>query len=252
MKIIVLPDIHGRRFWESARERIDACDKVVFIGDYFDPYVFEGITPLDAIENFKEILSFVKEYPEKVVMLLGNHDLPYFSEKYLALSKYHCRMSRVWHSTIADMFEACRDMFKLAHVEDDILFTHAGCASKWLKSIHAKPASLGDLVALLNGLLTAENGMRQLFMVSHHRGGWDDAGSCVWADVNELVSDNKGLHFDDCLTVKQVFGHSLQVEKDEKGNYVSGKPVTTSTIKMLDTRCAYMLDTATFTHEALL
>ena len=252
MKIIVLPDVHGRRFWESARERIDECDKVVFIGDYFDPYGFEGITPLDAIENFKDIMFFVREYPEKVVMLLGNHDLPYFSNRYLALAKYHCRMSRAWHGTIADMFKACRELFKLAHVEDNILFTHAGCASQWLKSIDAEPASLSELVVLLNSLLTAEVGMRQLFMVSHYRGGSDLAGSCVWADVRELVGDLNGLHFDDCPTVKQVFGHTLQVVKDEIGNYVSGYPLTTPTIKMLDTRCAYMLDTATFTHEALL
>ena len=251
MKIIVLPDIHGRRFWESARERIDECDRVVFIGDYFDPYGFEGISVIDAVENFRDILFFVKDYPEKVVMLLGNHDLPYFSERYLALARYHCRMSRVWHSAIADMFEANRGLFKLAHVEGDILFTHAGCVSKWLKSIGVEPASLSELVALLNGLLSAEKGMRQLFMVSHHRGGRDDAGSCVWADVNEMLNDANGLHFDDCPVVKQVFGHTLQVEKDEIGNYVSGYPIETSTIKMLDTRCAYMLDTDTFGHTPL-
>lgn len=250
MKIIVLPDIHGRRFWEVARERIDECDQVVFIGDYFDPYDFEGITVIDAIENFREILLFAMEHPDKVVMLLGNHDLPYFSEKYLALSKYHCRMSREWHSVIADMFEVNRELFKLAHVENDILFTHAGCSTKWLKSIHAKPATLSELVTLLNSLLSDAKGMRQLYMVSHHRGGLDEAGSCVWADVDELVCAPVDLHISGNL-VKQVFGHTLQVGYDRVGNLVSGPPITTSTIKMLDTRCAYMLDTATFTHTPL-
>ena len=69
--------------------------------------------------------------------------------------------------------------------------------------------------------------------------------------VDELVLTPKDLHFDDCPTVKQVFGHTLQVEYDEIGHLVSGEPITTTTIKMLDTRCAYMIDTATFVHEAI-
>lgn len=252
MKIIVLPDIHGRDFWKSAVERIDDCDRVVFVGDYFDPYSFEGISVVDAIGNFREILLFVKEHPDKVVMLIGNHDLPYFSEQYRALASYHCRWSREWHDVISEMFEANRQLFKMAHVEEDILFTHAGCSTEWLKSIHAEPATLSELVSILNALLATEKGLRQLYMVSRHRGGWNKAGSCVWADVDELVHTPKDLHFDDCPTVKQVFGHTLQVENDEIGNLVSGEPITTPTIKMLDTRCAYMIDTATFAHEPLL
>lgn len=251
MKTIVLPDIHGRDFWKSAVERIDDCDRVVFVGDYFDPYVFEGISVVDAIGNFREILYFVKEHPDKVVMLIGNHDLPYFSEQYRALASYHCRWSRDWHDVISEMFEANRQLFKMAHVEDDVLFTHAGCSTKWLKSIHAEPASLSDLVAMLNSLPSTEKGLRQLYMVSRHRGGWNKAGSCVWADVDELVQAPMDLHIDG-KAIKQVFGHTLQVDYDREGNIVSGPPVTTSTIKMLDTRCAYLLDTTSFTHEALL
>lgn len=251
MKIIVLPDVHGRRFWESARKHIDDCDRVVFIGDYFDPYNFEGITVNDAIKNFREILTFVKDYPEKVVMLLGNHDLPYFSEDYRALASYHCRWSREWHSVIADMLEANWELFKIAHMEDGILFTHAGCSTRWLKSINATPASLSDLVTILNALPTTNEGLRQLFMVSHHRGGWDEAGSCVWADVEELVCAPIDLHIGGKV-VKQVFGHSLQVKYDKHRDLVSGPPVITPTMKMLDTRCAYLIDTDTFEHTALL
>lgn len=251
MKIIVLPDVHGRRFWEIARDRIDECDKVVFIGDYFDPYSFEGISELDAIKNFREIELFAKEYPEKVVMLLGNHDLPYFSEEYRALSTYHCRWSPEWHSVIAYMLEANRELFKVAHVEDDVLFTHAGCSSLWLRSIDSKAASLPDLVTELNMLPSTEEGLRKLFMVSYHRGGCDDAGSCVWADVNELVNPPMDLHVGG-KAVKQVFGHTLQAVHDNYGNLVSGPPISTPAMKMLDTRCAYLLDTATFEHTALL
>ena len=252
MKILVLPDIHGRTFWRSAVERADSCDRVVFLGDYLDPYGFEGIAVSDAVENFREIIGFAKQHPGKVVMLLGNHDMPYYSDDYRALASYHCRWSREWHDVIKGAFDENRSLFRMAHVEDDVLFTHAGCSSRWLKSLGVEPASLSELVAALNALPSTAQGLRQLFMVSHHRGGWDDAGSCVWADVNELVHAPVDLHIAGGTAVKQVFGHTLQVAYDKKGNLVSSPPITTPLLKMLDNRSAYLLDTTSFTHEALL
>ncbi len=150
------------------------------------------------------------------------------------------------------MLNAHRELFKIAHVEDDILFTHAGCSSRWLNSINVEPASLSHLADTLNALPTTIEGLRQLYMVSHHRGGRDDAGSCVWADVDELVCATVDLHIAGGPAVKQVFGHTLQVGYDKTRRLVSGPPITTPTLKMLDNRCAYLLDTVTFTHEALI
>ena len=71
--ILVCGDIHGRRFWKEPCKNLDKYDKVVFLGDYLDPYGFEGIEVEDAIENFKEILELKKNNMDKVVLLLGNH-----------------------------------------------------------------------------------------------------------------------------------------------------------------------------------
>ena len=117
-KILVLPDIHGRRFWKKPCENIEDYDKVIFLGDYLDPYDFEGITVIDAIKNFKEIIEFKKNNVDKVILLLGNHDMPYFSSDYYFFSHYHCRHSEKHHKTIATLFEQNRDFFKIAHVEN--------------------------------------------------------------------------------------------------------------------------------------
>ena len=250
MKIMVLPDVHGRRFWEDAEENIDVYDKVVFLGDYLDPYDFDCIDDVSAITNFSKIIDFANRYPLKVVMLLGNHDLPYFSEEYRGLSTYHCRWSREWHDVISGIFDEYRHLFKIAHVEGDVLFTHAGCTTAWIKSVFPEISdanSLRDLESKLNGLLCNEDGMAALYKVSPYRGGDDDTGSCVWAHVSEVTCDCEGLHFADCESVKQVFGHTLQVEYDEIGNLVDGDSVETPVAKMLDTRNAYVLDTTTFT-----
>lgn len=38
-RILVVPDVHGRLFWkEPVRKYINTVDRVVFLGDYLDPY----------------------------------------------------------------------------------------------------------------------------------------------------------------------------------------------------------------------
>jgi predicted MPP superfamily phosphohydrolase len=75
-KILILPDIHGRPFWKDAVEKhFDECDKIVFLGDYLDAYPNEEITRKQEKNNFSEIISFKEKNADKVVLLLGNHDL---------------------------------------------------------------------------------------------------------------------------------------------------------------------------------
>ena len=135
MRILVLPDIHGRKFWKVAINEIDHCDKVVFLGDYLDPYDFEHISVAEAIANFREIIAFAKAHQDKTVLLLGNHDMPYFSTTYLGLADWHCRYCEEYHDEIEAIFEENRPLFKVAHAEDGILFTHAGCTSGWLDHV---------------------------------------------------------------------------------------------------------------------
>ena len=45
-KILIIPDVHGRSFWKKAVETGD-YEKVVFLGDYADPYEWVTI-PLAA------------------------------------------------------------------------------------------------------------------------------------------------------------------------------------------------------------
>lgn len=59
-KVIIVPDVHGRTFWRLAKEKVDEVDKIVFLGDYLDPYPAEGITTEDAIKEFEEIIEFKK------------------------------------------------------------------------------------------------------------------------------------------------------------------------------------------------
>ena len=260
MKILVLPDIHGRRFWKEPCEHIDEYDKVIFLGDYLDPYEFEGISVKDAIDNFDEILDFADKHKDKVDLLLGNHDLSYYSKKYKSFSMWHCRHSHEHCDEIRERFERYKDLFKIAVTYDDILFTHAGCTPGWLM-IAFSPfdfTSVEKLANDLNTLLHSTKGLKHLFMISSDRGGRDRYASCIWADVSdtmwyqEILDNPYAKNFSkstlDVIKMKQVFGHTLQVlYQDKDGKVYYDKPIEVNNNKMLDNAKAYELDTETFT-----
>ena len=57
-RILVVPDVHGRLFWkEPVKEFFDTVDRVVFLGDYLDPYEGEEGLADDIFENMMEIIE---------------------------------------------------------------------------------------------------------------------------------------------------------------------------------------------------
>ena len=74
-KILILGDIHGRDFWVEPCSHIDEFDKVIFLGDYHDPYgdwIDSEPNLNDSIKNLRELSSFVSDN-DMVTCLLGNH-----------------------------------------------------------------------------------------------------------------------------------------------------------------------------------
>lgn len=226
--ILIIPDIHGRNFWKKAvEENMDKVDRIIFLGDYLDPYPWEGITRKEAISNFQEIINFKSENRDKVVLFVGNHDLAYIDKKnYIVRSRYDSSNAR----HIEEMFRSHRSFFQLAHEEligdKRYLFTHAGLQIGWYKK-HEK--LIGELtVNGINHLLGIPSGIKALCEASWSRGGWDQFGSIVWNDVTDC-----GSHVNDELPWdRQVFGHSQQEEH----------PIITDTHVCLDCRKAFILN----------
>ena len=263
MKILVLPDIHGRKFWEEPCKHIEDYDKIVFLGDYMDPYDFEHISVPEALENFDNILAFADAHNDKVTLLLGNHDMPYFSKKYKSFSWYHPRHSKEYCNDISQRFEEYKDLFKIADVADDVLFTHAGCTPVWIMTVFTeqyKLTSLEDLAFSLNNLLNTDKGLQYLYMISADRGGLDEYASCIWADASETMWYQYQLRNSEVavsetalqiMKIKQVFGHTLQAFYNEDYSIRYGDVIEVMNNKMLDNCKAYILDTETFTIEKI-
>lgn len=233
-KILILPDIHGRQFWKKpCLEYKDEYQQIIFLGDYLDPYAYEGITKACAFDNFVEIINFAKENKEKVILLLGNHDLPYINTYFLQMAnggrhdyKNEKKISRVFFSNI--------ETFKLAFEKKingtTYLFSHAGVLKSWYD--HHKEI-IGDLtVENLNKLSSTQDGIKTLCDISYLRMGEHEYGSMVWADVREHTMFNQSLE-----GTYQIFGHTQQM----------ADPIIEKDFACLDCRKAFVLDDETGT-----
>ena len=184
MKILIIPDVHGRDFWMKPCSHVDEFDKVIFLGDYHDPYSFEVSQDTSRHRLRDTLLPFVQQFPDKVVCLFGNHDGNYLVGDMADRVDY-------WHKREIRQYMEKMNI-KLIHREGKYLFSHSGVLPAWLK---ANGLSLEDLETL-----PFEH--QALMQVSPYRGGWAEAGSCVWGDVREYAASEHipGIY--------QIFGHT--------------------------------------------
>ena len=188
MKILINPDIHGRVFWKYALEHKDEFDKVVFLGDYLDPYSPDLLETEES--NFKEIIQFKRDNPDKVILLLGNHDCHYISYKILNSSRYNSLKAEEYQKLFLDNMK----LFQLVYIYDKYLFSHAGVYEEWLKMCDLNldnliNYNLDELAPYLN-------------VLDYYRGGYGNVGSCIWADISDSETQKllEGYY--------HIFGHT--------------------------------------------
>ena len=245
-KILIIGDVHGRTFWKEACSHKDDFEKIVFLGDYVSPYPYEEISNDEAIGVFREILDFKKENPEKVVLLIGNHDLSYFN-----VSICECRTDFKNWDLLNRMYAENLDLFDLAW-ETEIggkryFFSHSGVRKGWLKCVAGEWFKWDDIDKLPSadmfnnafhqvygdegdGMCDREDFEHLIGVYSFYRGwgGWD-YGSIVWADIREYQN---GPEFEDVMF---ICGHT-QLDK---------RPVILGWVADLDIRRPFILDTET-------
>ena len=222
--IAINADTHGRLFWKDIIPRKDEFEKIIFLGDYLDPYGFEKITKEQAIVNFKEILEFKKDNLDKVVLLQGNHDLSYSLSKNCC----DCRCDYKNYDEIQKLFKDNFDLFELFYKFEQknkiFLFSHAGIADSWINDWYSDESSDKQLECL-NYDFKSDSKQRiieVLSEVSFFRGGYSSNGSIVWRDVREDISNKFGY---------QIFGHTML-----------SQPIVTDEWACLDCKRPFILD----------
>lgn len=215
MKILCVPDVHGRKFWRKAIELIDKVDKIIFLGDYLDPYSYEEISFEQATSEFIDIIEFKKQYPDKVILLTGNHCWHYINKDFPDCSRRNYDKL----DEINKLFNENINLFQLIYETDKYLFSHAGIYENWMNLCNF---TLDDLKNWNNIL---KNDYLKLSICSYIRGGFSSTGSCIWADIRESL--NNYLYSDKI----QVVGHTQ----------LQDKPYITENIICLDCRRCFIL-----------
>lgn len=204
MSLKIIPDVHGRDFYKSILK--NTTDKIIFLGDYEDPYPHEGFTLEDVKSAMMDIFSFAQDNPDRVILLLGNHSLPYYWN-----SRGYARWDWAHADELHQIYEEFKDLFKIAYWDEDTqtLFTHAGVTFDWWNDLELPiDASGKDIANTLNVMLKTDP--ESLETIGRSRGGYSRHGSCVWAHVTEHDSEDQ-------MPFKQIFGHSqLQIT----GNFI--------------------------------
>ncbi|MGX8683503.1 MAG: metallophosphoesterase [Bacteroidales bacterium] len=249
-KILVVPDVHGRIFWkESVMHYLNDVDKVVFLGDYLDPYRDETGVADDIFGNMMEIIALKQNNWEKVVLLKGNHDQHYSSKVFYELAR-GTRLEKWNWQKYHDAFNEYKDCFKLAHVEEvkgtTYLFSHAGLTAYWLSKVNAKIWKLADeeisvadpdIIDRINLLDDSSDGQEMLSIVGRERSMFgEETGSVLWADVYEHPFAEAmpvyGLN-----KVFQVFGHTrLDGEEEDLVEF--------DHFAMIDSQKCFLIDEA--------
>ena len=145
MKFLTIGDIHGRSNWKTFTHNsyrqfenwlsndndidmpFNKFDKVIFVGDYCDSF---NISSIEILNNLKDIIEFKKLRKDKVILLLGNHDIQYFINNQICTG-YRGELQH----DLYDLFIKNIDLFEVAYEYNKHIWSHAGITRGWLEEI---------------------------------------------------------------------------------------------------------------------
>lgn len=204
---IAIGDVHGLTHWKAI-VKANEDKRIVFLGDYLDPF---GYIPYQALlKNLWQIIRLKMERPEQVILLLGNHDMHYFSELAGCCSRYNETIS----AAAGKLFREHAGCFMQAYQDGNVLFTHAGvhqrCFTENFKGTFDRPVA-----DQLNYPLDEQR--KSLFQIGYCRGGKrGDVGGPMWADLREMDDPLHGYI--------QVVGHT-RVQEIKRCDFANGNRV---------------------------
>ena len=184
-------DIHGKSVWKKFIENTD-IEHWVFVGDYVDEEHLHPITDEEMLENLKEVLEFKANNPNKVSLLLGNHDL-----SYMLLNDRSKRVTRFRENIsleLSDIFNFNRHLFQNSWQYGNVVATHAGIQHDWFINNFK-----GKLEYSISDQLNQPDN-NSIFDIGMYRGGHNNCGGIFWCDRNELIKPLIGY--------TQVVGHN--------------------------------------------
>jgi predicted MPP superfamily phosphohydrolase len=213
--MLVIGDIHGSKFWKNiVNQHLDE-DYIVFVGDYVDSH--NAMSNTKMLKNLLDIIKFKEKYPDKVKLLLGNHDIHYYflNSSYRG-SGFNFDMMFEFNT----IFKNKKHLFQVAFMYNNTIVSHAGITNRLYQSVESDYKDALDLgwgdgnehntiADKFNFLFNINS--KYLFYIGDERGGLDPFSGIFWAGMKELCEDY-------LVGYNQVIGHTHLAEKTIK-NY---------------------------------
>jgi hypothetical protein len=194
---LVIPDIHLK--YPIADKILNkwSPEKIIFLGDYFDDFYDN---PKKNMEMAYWLKEKTKQYGDKLIKLMGNHDMHYrFMDNFLLRCSGFTPQKCVAINQVLTKEDWAE--FKLFHYEDGIYFSHAGISPH----IFAHPikglTKLGLETQCEEALKACENGDYSMYIgAGRSRGGRQPYGGITWLDFDD--------EFEPIPNINQCFGHT--------------------------------------------
>ena len=172
MKVLAVGDIHTK-LWiiEEVEKLVEEYDRVVFVGDYADDW---GVSPQCSIATWSWLMKLEDKFPDKVSVVMGNHDYIYVNYTKTTQSGYD-RFTQ----TLIDVPEN-RELWRwlkglpVTLTVDGVTYSHAGFTGEWFK----------------------QHGLDK---------NYSSAGNDLWTDDSPLWARPPEANY---MDIPQVFGHT--------------------------------------------
>lgn len=135
MKIVVINNLHGESLWQNIiAKEFNSSDKIIFLGNYFDSY--EKFTSEEELTNYLNIISYKKQFPNKIELLIGKHD-HHYNAAIEKSEQYNTNTSAI-SSNLLDTHTK-DSILKICHLEKigdkNYLFSNLGISKTFLAEV---------------------------------------------------------------------------------------------------------------------
>ena len=193
-QIVIIGDTHSRSTAiEIIESHLKTAHKIILLGDYTDPY--DIISDKKVINHLSKIIKYKKQYPDKFVLLIGNHDMHYVYPD-MRCTRYNYKIA----TDLRDLFEENWKLFDISYQIDKYLFTHAGICSTWLDRhwLVFKSFGLKEDYSNINEVINDIHNSK-MFYILHEVGSARSgifpiiSGGITWCDKSEISDISEHL-----------------------------------------------------------
>lgn len=209
MKILFVGDIHTKYGIIERIENIiktnDDIEKIIFTGDYVDDW---NAIEDDNLEILEIIFNLKKNYPDKINLLVGNHEFSYLG--------YPCS-GHINSIKTEKLLQDNLDLLDVIYKSDNFIVSHAGFTNLWVDSCKyvCGYKDFDELIDIINNSFHSKqrNIINFLSVASKTSSGDFITASPLWARPKDHINSMIELPKD------QIVGHT-PIQNDIKDSMI--------------------------------